>query len=197
MRGRQSELPEDMQKKVQKVLTKYGQQTSTDLHAAVTALDNARHNYDQAVLARSQHHAMWKKFLSDAVQLWQTYAAQFMEQEKKLQHEVNVHKETLISAKKDLENSKMAKLDSGDVQNITSDEETEDPEMSAAAQASIKITETMEGLATSLQSLHWEAEAMVAEEAHSAKRQRTGQPKEEEDLPMEPSAPGQSFGKAG
>jgi hypothetical protein len=69
MRGRQAELPQDMQQKVQKVLTKYGQQTSTDLHAAVTALDNASQNYDEAVLARSQHHAMWKKFLSDAVQL--------------------------------------------------------------------------------------------------------------------------------
>ena len=34
-----------------KVLTKYGQQASTDLHAAVTALDTARNNYDEAVLA--------------------------------------------------------------------------------------------------------------------------------------------------
>ena len=93
MRGRQAELPEDMQQKIQKVLTKFGQQTSTDLHAAVTALDTARQNYDDAVLARSQHHAMWEKFLSDAVQLWQTYATQFMEQEKKLQEQVMTHKE--------------------------------------------------------------------------------------------------------
>ena len=91
-----------MQKKVQKVLTKYGQQASTDLHAAVTALDTARNNYDEAVLARSQHHAMWKKVLSDAVQLWQTYAAQFVDQERKLQEQVSLHKESLIAAKQDL-----------------------------------------------------------------------------------------------
>ncbi|CAL1133919.1 unnamed protein product [Cladocopium goreaui] len=178
MRGRQAELPEDMQQKVQKVLTKFGQQTSTDLHAAVTALDTARQNYDDAVLARSQHHAMWKKFLSDAVQLWRTYAAQFMEQEQKLQEQVITHKESLLTAKKDLETCKQAKLGAGDVQQINSDDETEDPETAAALQASVKITETMEGLATSLQSLHQEAEAMIAEENHAAKRQRTMQPKE-------------------
>ena len=69
---------------------------------------------------------MWKKFLSDAVQLWQTYAQQFMEQEKKLQEQVSTHKDSLLSAKRDLENSKLAKLDSGAVQHITSDEEAED-----------------------------------------------------------------------
>jgi hypothetical protein len=197
MRGRQAELPEDMQQKVQKVLTKFGQQTSTDLHAAVTALDTARQNYDDAVLARSQHHAMWKKFLSDAVQLWRTYAAQFMEQEQKLQEQVITHKESLLTAKKDLETCKQAKLGSGDVQHITSDDETEDPETAAALQASVKITETMEGLATSLQSLHQEAEAMIAEENHAAKRQRTMQPKEEDQnmAPGDGSKP--PFGKAG
>ena len=195
MRGRQSELPEDMQKKVQKVLTKFGQQSSTDLHAAVTALDTARQNYDEAVTARNQHHNMWKKFLSDAVQLWQTYAQQFMEQEKKLQEQVSTSKDALLSAKKDLENSKLAKLGTGDVQNITSDEETEDPDSTSAAQAATKITETMEGLASSLQSLHQEAEAMVAEEAHAAKRPRTT-PKAE-DAAMEDPKHGSHFGKAG
>jgi len=182
-------------KKVQKVLTKFGQQSSTDLHAAVTALDTARQNYDEAVTARNQHHNMWKKFLSDAVQLWQTYAQQFMEQEKKLQEQVRTSKDALLSAKKDLENSKLAKIGTGDVQNITSDEETEDPDSTSAAQAATKITETMEGLASSLQSLHQEAEAMVAEEAHAAKRPRTT-PKAE-DAAMEDPKHGSHFGKAG
>ena len=197
MRGRQAELPEDMQQKVQKVLTKFGQQTSTDLHAAVTALDTARQNYDDAVLARSQHHAMWKKFLSDAVQLWRTYAAQFMEQEQKLQEQVITHKESLLTAKKDLETCKQAKLGSGDVQQINSDDETEDPETAAALQASVKITETMEGLATSLQSLHQEAEAMIAEENHAAKRQRTMQPKDEDQNMASGDGSKPHFGKAG
>jgi len=197
MRGRQAELPEDMQKKVQKVLTKYGQQASTDLHAAVTALDTARNNYDEAVLARSQHHAMWKKFLSDAVQLWQTYAAQFVDQERKLQEQVSLHKESLIAAKQDLEKSKVAKLGAGDVQHIASDEEAEDQDANTSSHAATKITETMQGLAKSLQSLHQEAEAMVAEEAHAAKRQKMMPPKDE-DQPMNAGlGTGSHFGQAG
>ena len=187
VRGRQAELPQDMQQKVQKVLTKYGQQTSTDLHAAVTALDNARHNYDEAVLARSQHSSSQT----------QCNFGRTMDQEKKLQEQVNTHKESLIAAKRDLEKSKVAKLGSGEVQNITSDEETEDQEASNATNAATKITETMEGLVQSLDSLHKEAEAMVAEEAHVAKRHRTMQPKEEDQNmdAVHPSGP--PFGKAG
>ena len=98
--GRQAELPQDMQQKVQKVLTKYGQQTSTDLHAAVTALDNARHNYDEAVLARSQHSSSQT----------QCNFGRTMDQEKKLQEQVYTHKESLIAAKRDLEKSKVARL---------------------------------------------------------------------------------------
>lgn len=184
-----------MQKKVQQVLTKFGHQTSTDLHAAVTALDAARQGYDEAVLARSQHHNMWKQFLSDAVQLWQNYAQQFMAQEKQLQEQVSLCRDSLIAAKKDLENSKIAKLGAGDVQHIPSDEETEDNDTTNATQAATKITETMQGLAHSLQSLHQEAEAMVAEEAHAAKRPRTS-PKIEE-LDMSDGNSGPSFGKAG
>ena len=195
MRGRQAELPEDMQQKIQKVFTKYGQQTSTDLHAAVTALDTARQNYDDAVLARNQHHTMWKKFLSDAVQLWTTYAAQFMDQEKKLQEQVSMHKDSLQTAKKDLETCKQAKLGTGDVLQI-SDEETEDAEANAAVQATSKITETMEGLATSLQSLHQEAEAMIAEENHAAKRPRT-MPKDEDQAMGAGDGSTLPFGKAG
>ena len=83
------------------------------------------------------------------------------------------------------------------MQNITSDEETEDQEASNATNAATKITETMEGLAQSLDSLHKEAEAMVAEEAHVAKRHRTMQPKEEDQNmdAVHPSGP--PFGKAG
>ena len=56
MRGRQAELPEDMQPKVQAVLQKYGRQSTKDVHAAVSALDKARSDYEAAVLARNQQH---------------------------------------------------------------------------------------------------------------------------------------------
>ena len=49
------------------------------------------------------------------------------------------------SQAKPVEKSKVAKLDSGEVQNITSDEETEDQEASNATNAVTILTETMEG----------------------------------------------------
>ena len=110
MRGRQAELPEDMQKKVQAMLVKYGKQSTKDLHAAFSALDKSREEYDQAVMARSQHHACWKKFLADAVQMWKSYTDQFVEQERKLQEQVTGARETFLMAKSELEN---AKLDAG------------------------------------------------------------------------------------
>ena len=59
----------------------------------------------------------------------------------------------------------------------------------AAAASAAKITATMQGLASSLQTLHQEAAAMVEEDAHVAKRPRTERtgPKIE-DLEMQPEA---------
>ena len=172
MRGRQAELPEDLQQQVQSVLVKYGRQSTKDLHAAVTALDKARAEYDKAVLARNQQHSSWKRFLSDAVQLWQTYATQFDEQEHCLRDQVALHRDALVLAKKDLES---AKLDAGEVHHVTAEEDLgeADPDATAAAASAAKITATMQGLASSLQTLHQEAAAMVEEDAHVAKRPRT------------------------
>lgn len=190
MRGRQAELPEDMQKKVQSVLNKYGKQSTKDLHAAVTALDKSRAEYDQAVMARNQHHTSWKKFLADAVQLWKSYADQFVEQERRLQEQVTSARDTFLLAKSELEN---AKLDAGEVLN-TADEESADGEENTACATASKLTETMQGLATSLQTLHKEAETLVEEDAHVAKRPRTMPRPEDQDMPGDGSS---HFGQAG
>ena len=60
------------------------------------------------------YHTAWKKFLSDAAQLWKSYAAQFADQEKKLA------REGLILAKEGLEN---AKVDAGEVHQVASDDD--------------------------------------------------------------------------
>ena len=196
MRGRQAELPDDMQKKVQAVLLKYGKQSTKDLHAAVTALDRSREDYDAAVLARSQHHASWKKFLADAVQLWQSYADQFVDQEKKLQEQVTLTRENFLCAKSEPEN---AKLDAGEVLN-TSDEEVTDRDSAAHAGSSTasKLTETMQGLATQLSNLHKEAETLVEEDQHVAKRPRTaGNPSEDHHMGGGPGDGSSHFGQAG
>lgn len=185
-----------MQKKVQAVLMKYGKQSTKDLHAAVTALDRSREDYDSAVLARSQHHASWKKFLADAVQLWQSYADQFVEQEKKLQEQVATTRENFLCAKADLEN---AKLDAGEVLN-TSDEEVMDRDSAANAGTSTasKLTETMQGLATQLSNLHKEAETLVEEDQHVAKRPRTAvSPPEDHNMRGGNGDGSSHFGQAG
>ena len=198
MRGRQSELPADLQQQVQSMLLKYGKRSTKDLHAAVTALDKAREEYDKAVLARNQQHSMWKRFLSDAVQLWQSYATQFADQEKSLREQVALQKEAFVLAKKDLEN---AQIDAGEVHHVTAEDEiTEaDPDATAATASADKITATMQGLATSLQNLHKEAEALVEEDVHVAKRQRVHSSPKIEDLDMTEGEQGeaQPFGKAG
>ena len=105
--------------------------------------------------------------------------------------------ESLIAAKQDLEKSKVAKLGAGDVQHIASDEEAEDQDANTSSHAATKITETMQGLAKSLQSLHQEAEAMVAEEAHAAKRQKMMPPKDEDQPMIAGLGTGSHFGQAG
>ena len=195
MRGRQAELPEDMQKKVQAMMLKYGKQSTKDLHAAVSALDRSREEYDQAVTARNQHHASWKKFLADAVQMWQSYADQFVEQGRRLQEQVTQARETFLTAKTELEN---AKLDAGEVLHPSDDElaEGENDSTTGTTTAS-KLTETMQGLATSLQNLHKEAETLVEEDAHVAKRPRTAPRPEDHDMPQVPGDGSSHFGKAG
>ena len=195
MRGRQAELPEDMQKKVQAMLVKYGKQSTKDLHAAVSALDKSREEYDQAVMARSQHHACWKKFLADAVQMWKSYTDQFVEQERKLQEQVTGARETFLMAKSELEN---AKLDAGEVLHPSDDELVEgENETNAGTSTASKLTETMQGLAASLQNLHKEAETLVEEDAHVAKRPRTALRPEDHDMPQVPGDGSSHFGKAG
>eukprot|EP00435_Cladocopium_sp_Y103_P045103 s749_g12.t2 len=171
MKTRQSELPADMQEKVKRIAVKDGVKSTTELHAAVKAMGDARDNYEAAVLARNQQHANWKKFLADAVQLWQAYAAQFAEQEKKLLEQVSSCKEIFLVAKADLEK---AKVHTGEVHIVSDDELGDvDPTMNPAT----KINETIQGLAQSLDSLHRETQALVVEENMPSKRPRTKSPK--------------------
>eukprot|EP00435_Cladocopium_sp_Y103_P070075 s148_g34.t1 len=192
MKNRQSELPADIQQRVQQITIKEGAKTTDQLLAAVTAHGEARDNYNAAVHARSQQHANWKKFLNDAVQLWQVYAAQFAEQEKKLSEQVACCKEIMVSAKLALES---AKIDTGEVHEV-SDEDIGDLEHSGASSAA-KLTQTMAGLTSSLQNLYKETEAMVAEEAHTAKRPRTTSPRASDQPMSPPGGSGADFGVAG
>ena len=121
-----ADLPPHIQKKVkEKQLqegAKEGARATRDLHAAATSLGHARKVYENAILARSQLHQNWRNFLSDAVRLWQDYAAQFTrdQQERRLQEQIALTKETFFQAR---QNSAKAHEAAGAVQEINSDEE--------------------------------------------------------------------------
>ena len=145
------------------------------------------------MLARAQLHNNWKKFLSDAVKLWQEYAAQFAAQEQKLAEQITT-KEAFLEAKV---SSAKAHEAAGQVQEI-SDEEFGDLTTSTSGSAQ-KITDAMVDLNKSLATLQEQAMAVPEEEVHLAKRPRRKHPKEEDasmqDAPREESAePGKPFG---
>lgn len=180
LRQEVADLPPHIQKAVKnsalKDGTKDGAQATRDLHAAATHLGHMRKAYENAIFARSQLHSNWKKFLSDAVKLWQDYAIQFAAQEKKLTEQVSSTKAAFIEAK---EVSAKAHATAGEVQEI-SDEELGEVTSSTTG-AAAKITESMEDLSKSLESLQQQAEAIVSEEeVHLAKRPRRRHPKDED-----------------
>ena len=99
-------------------------------------------------------------------------------------------------AKADLEH---AKLDHGEVHHVTSDEDFADgdPDLAAATSSASRISGTMQDLANSLQALQKEADSLVTEDAHVAKRPRTAPPKpEDQEMGDNPGASGPPFGKA-
>ena len=175
-----AELPPHIQKAVKETAMKEGVKdgaTATrNLHAAATHLGHMRKAYEDSLMARAQLHNNWKKFLSDAVKLWQEYAAQFAAQEKKLSEQIATSKEAFLEAKV---SSAKAHETAGEVQEI-SDEEIGEITTAASGSAQ-KITDTMEDLNKSLVNLQQQAMSIVSEEeVHLAKRPRRRHPAEED-----------------
>ena len=171
---------------------KEGAKAIKELEKAGKNLGHARKAFEQAILARSQLHKNWRQFLTDAVRLWQDYAAQFTEQERKLQEQVMTTREAFHAAK---QLSAEAHQIAGTVQEIHSDEEFGEIATVPSASA-VQITESMEGLSKSLQNLQQQAAAIPSEEEiHTAKRPRMT-PKEPDtamrDAPGDSHDPGRS-----
>ena len=143
---------------------------SKDLQDAVKQLDQAKEEYEEALLARSQHLRTWKTFLEEAVKNWSEYGTMFAQHEQALQSRIATAKEHFQDAKECLEQSKTQAGKLG-VHEI-SDEEDLPPESVTSAQ---QITASIQALSTSLQQLSKEAEAIKIEE-HTAKRPRTEGP---------------------
>ena len=177
-----ADLPPHIQEAVKnsalKEGVKDGAKATRDLHAAATHLGHMRKAYENAIFARSQLHSNWRKFLSDAVKLWQDYAVQFTAQEQKLTEQISMTKAAFMEAK---EASAKAQVAAGEVQDISDEELGEATSTTAGAAA--KITESMEDLSKSLMSLQQQAEAIVSEEeVHLAKRPRRRHPTEDDSV---------------
>eukprot|EP00435_Cladocopium_sp_Y103_P026671 s157_g6.t1 len=173
LKSRQSELPSDIQQQVQKVATKTRARLTKEHHSAVTLHSKAKEELENAILARTQLLSNWRVFIGDAVRLWQNYATNFMEQEKNLQTRIAAAKEGVLAAKEEL--ARANRENDIKVQEI-SDEEID---MDTSAGATKRVTDNMQGLATSLMNLEKEAAALVDSE-HAAKRQRKDSPKQED-----------------
>ena len=189
-------LPPHIQKAVKESAikdgVKDGAQATRNLHAAATHLGHMRKAYEDACTCTTAQQL--EKFLSDAVKLWQEYAAQFAAQEQKLAEQITTTKEAFLEAKV---SSAKAHEAAGQVQEI-SDEEFGDLTTSTSGSAQ-KITDAMVDLNKSLATLQEQAMAVPEEEVHLAKRPRRKHPKEEDasmqDAPREESAEhGKPFG---
>ena len=167
---RRTDLPPDVQQKVQSINRKERANVSKDLQDAVKQLDAAKESYEEALLASSQHIRTWKTFLAEAVKNWSEYGTMFAQHEQALQERIAAAKDQFQEAKEVLEQSKTQAGKLG-VEEI-SDEEDLPTETESSAQ---QITASIQTLSTSLQQLSKEAEAINIEE-HTAKRPRTEGP---------------------
>ena len=196
LKKHKEEMPEDVQQLMKEMNARSGQEETKLLHAAVSQHGRAKKEVQAAQAARFQVHTAWRNFLSQSAQQWQTYAAQFMEQEKLLTERLQTAKENLSTAKENLGNCKVAAgLEEKEDTTMHSDSEElacKDTQTTAGK----RIAESFTTLSTSLQALHSQADQAVQqeEEDQNRKRQRTGPPTEEEALNSTPMKP--SFGGA-
>lgn len=167
LQKRSVDLPPDVQQRIQSESRKLGKRAIKDLQAAAKSLGDARTQYEEAIVARTQHISTWKSFLAEAVKNWTEYAKQFEQHEQALQARISSARDQFQEAKEVLETSKTS---AGNVVTEISDDE-ELPALSEASTSAMQITESMRTLSNSLQQLSKEAEAIQVE-GPSAKRPR-------------------------
>ena len=180
-------LPPEVQAIVSEAAQKEGQNETKQLHSAVSAHGKAKRSLQEAQLARHNLHAAWRSFLTNAVQLWQTYSTQFEEQEQQMLDKVTNAMQALKTAKSNLAQLKAsAGADSKDESMAISDDEVDKDITGATA---TKIKEGITSLHQSLQQLQTSAELMAEEEQHALKR-----PRIEKDNAEMPPAPNKETG---
>ena len=196
LRRRKDELPEELQSLVKEVTVRSGQEETKILHSAVSQHGRAKKELQEAQAARLHMHGAWKNFLAQSVGQWSKYTEQFMQQERQMQERLKLAQENLLAAKANLGACKTAAgLESKEESAPMSDAEDAEPKEAETA-AGQKIAASFQDLASSLQTLHKQAEQAVQQEVEQdqmRKRPRTSMPDQPDSANAE-DGPHPSFG---
>eukprot|EP00435_Cladocopium_sp_Y103_P012659 s3452_g3.t1 len=183
-RARQSELPEDMRKKVQQLSKKEGAKATRNFHSAVRLQGLARSELEEALQARANLISSWRTFIAEAVKTWQDHTSLFQAQEIELQDRIQQAQKKFAEAKTIVEETKE---EAGKVSTTIEVHDTDDEELmkdrESATNSTVKIKDSLIHLTSSLQQLHEQAMTIDSEEKAS-KRPRTSSPRIE-DLDMD------------
>lgn len=178
LKRHKDDLPTDVQALVKEVTVRSGQEETKQLHSAVSQHGRAKKEVQDAQAARLHMHSAWKNFLAQSVKQWTSYTNQFMDQEKQLMDRLKNAQEALIAAKQNLGACKGAAglSDKDDAAMLSEDESVP---RDAEEIAGKKIAASFQDLATSLETLHSQAEQAVQQEVEQdqmRKRPRTTEP---------------------
>lgn len=173
-------LHPDIQKEIQDSKIKDGEVAIKSLHKQVNALGKARTELQSANAARLSLHSSWRSFLVEQVSKWQAYSQQFQTQEASLAERVNAARTALETAKSNLAVSKsLLHKDAAEDVTTVSDTEDETKELKEAANSSAqKITDSLQQLGQSLQTLSANADELMLAEQQAHKRQRVDPPED-------------------
>ena len=167
LQKRSADLPPDIQQRVHNASRKQGKRVNKDLESAAKQFGEARTQYEEALLARSQHISNWKTFLAEAVKNWSEYGKLFEQHEAALKERIATAKEQFQEAKESLDASKNS------AGTVTIEEISDEEELPAdVAESAMQITESIQSLSNSLQQLSKETESIKVD-GPTAKRPRT------------------------
>ena len=199
-RKHQQSLPPEMQQLLKAEAIKQGEVATTLMHKQVNNLGKARKELEEAHAARLNLHTSWRTFLVDQVQRWQTYSANFQQQEAQLAERVNLAIQALEAAKTELTASKKSLGDAApeddSMQTAEEDQQAEQVNESTSSSAR-RITEGLQHLSTSLQGLKEQADQAVELEKQSLKRPRISEVAAVPPSALPSDAPEQPFHAAG
>lgn len=146
---------------VQKAQAEDSKSQTRQMHAAVASLGKSKKTLHDLVLARSQLHQSWHKFLEGAIARWQKFATDFQEQDKAFGEKIEEAKSALAASEESFR-LVQSTTDMPEVAEEISEDETIAPPQ--------KIEEYMGKLTATLQELKGGVEEEIAQQANKRAR---------------------------